>query len=232
MKLYEIEDGEYITITVKNKANASLEYRVPILFCKQEILFIEPIRENDVIVSFEADNIQIQITYVPEDGMPIEWKGCTIKQFVYEEKTYQIIYCAHDGKHINRRNTYRQYLGYVGTLRFENERKVVGVTLKDISVTGISFVSVTEFPKEDIGVFQLNYIDEELELYVQVSGEVIRVEQLPDTRFIYGCRLRETNMNIGKYIAKKQKKEAQRRRINEMRENVNLLAENFEKPDM
>ena len=44
MKLYEIPDSEYITITVKNEENASLEYRVPVLFCKQEILFVEPIR--------------------------------------------------------------------------------------------------------------------------------------------------------------------------------------------
>lgn len=66
-------------------------------------------------------------------------------------------------------------------------------------------------------MFQLNYLDEELEMQVQVSGEVVRIEQLKDTRFIYGCRLIESNMNIGKYIARKQKKAAERRRINDLR---------------
>lgn len=217
MKLYEIPDNEYITITVKNEKNASLEYRMPVLFCKQEILFVEPICENDKMLDFEVPNIQIVITYVPDDGMPFEWKGCTIKPFVYEGKSYHIIYCAHEGKHINRRNTYRQYLGYIGTLRITLDRKTVGVTVKDISVTGLSFISVTEFSKSDIGIFQLSYLDEELGMQVQVSGEVIRMEQLKDTRFIYGCRLIEANMNIGKYIAKKQKKAAERRRIRDLR---------------
>ncbi|MCF2642744.1 MAG: PilZ domain-containing protein [Roseburia sp.] len=217
MKLYEIPDSEYITITVKNEENASLEYRVPVLFCKQEILFVEPIRKNGKMLNFEVPGIQIAITYVPSDGMPLEWRGCTINPFVYEEKPYHIIYCTHEGKHINRRKTYRQYLGYIGTLRIALDHKTVGVTVKDISVTGVSFISVTEFSKSDIGMFQLNYLDEELEMQVQVSGEVVRIEQLKDTRFIYGCRLIESNMNIGKYIARKQKKAAERRRINDLR---------------
>lgn len=218
MKLYEIKDGEYITITAKNsETDASLEYMAPILFCKQEILFIEPIRSNHTIINFEVPDIQIQITYVSSDGMPLEWRGCTIKQFVYEEKVYQIIYCANEGKHINRRKTYRQYLGYIGTLRIQKDYEKVGVTVKDISVTGISFVSVKELSMEDIGRFRLEYTDEEFGLLVQVTGEPIRMEQLADTRFIYGCRLIETNMNVGKYIARKQKKEAERRRIKELR---------------
>ena len=43
MKLQEIKEGEPIVITVKNAEDAEIEYRAQVLFCKQDILFIDPI---------------------------------------------------------------------------------------------------------------------------------------------------------------------------------------------
>lgn len=217
MKLYEIKDGEPITITVKNEAEAELEYRAQVLFCEQQILFIEPIMEKQKMVNFAGENLRILITYVPEDDMPIQWKGCTIKDIVYEGKRYHILYCVHEGKHINRRKTYRQYVGYQGVLQLGPNRKTIDVTVKDISVTGVSFISITHYEKKDIGLFHLTYTDEEFHIVVQVSGDVVRIEELEDTRILYGCRLVESSINIGAYIARKQKKEAERRRLKELR---------------
>ena len=84
-------------------------------------------------------------------------------------------------------------------------------------MTGISFVSVTKYEKKDVGLFHLSYIDEEFNIPVQLSGEVVRVEELEDTRILYGCRIVETSLNVGSYIAHKQKKEAERRRLKEIR---------------
>lgn len=217
MKLYEIKDGEPITITVKNEADAELEYCAQVLFCKQQILFIEPIMVNQQMVSFKGENLRISITYVPKDDMPMQWKGCTIKDIVYEGKRYHILYCVHEGKHVNRRQTYRQYVGYKGVLQLGPNRKTIDVTLKDISVTGISFISVTQYEKKDIGLFHLSYVDEELKVPIQVTGDVVRIEELEDTRMLYGCRIVESNINVGSYIARKQKKEAERRRLKELR---------------
>ena len=44
MKLQEIKEGEPIVITVKNEEDAEIEYRAQVLFCKQDILFIDPIK--------------------------------------------------------------------------------------------------------------------------------------------------------------------------------------------
>lgn len=218
MKLQEIKDGEPIVITVKNEADAEVEYRTQVQFCKQDILFIEPIRVNDRLVSFKGGNLRIMVTYVPKDEMPVEWKGCTVKDIVYGGKRYHLLYCVHEGKHINRRSTYRQYVGYNAILQLGPNRKTIDVTIKDISVTGISFVSVKHYEKKDIGLFHLSYVDEEFGITVQLSGEVVRIEELPDTRTLYGCRIVETSLNVGSYIAHKQKKEAERRRLKEMRE--------------
>ena len=218
MKLQEIKEGEPIVITVKNKEDAEIEYRAQVLFCKQDILFIDPIRVNDRLVSFKGENLRIMVTYVPKDEMPVLWKGCTVKDIVYGGKRYHILYCVHEGKHINRRETYRQYVGYNAILQLGPNRKTIDVTVKDISVTGISFVSVQKYEKKDIGLFHLNYTDEEFGIPVQVSGEDERIEELPDTRTLYGCSIVETSLNIGSYIAHKQKKEAKRRRLKEARE--------------
>lgn len=217
MKLQEIKEGEPIVITVKNEAEAEIEYRAQILFCKQDILFIEPIRVDDRLVNFKGENLRIMITYVPRDEMPVQWKGCTIRDIIYDGKRYHILYCVHEGKHVNRRETYRQYVGYNGILQLGPNRKTIDVTVKDISVTGISFVSVTKYEKKDVGLFHLSYIDEEFNIPVQLSGEVVRVEELEDTRILYGCRIVETSLNVGSYIAHKQKKEAERRRLKEIR---------------
>ncbi len=217
MKLQEIKEGEPIVITVKNEAEAEIEYRAQVLFCKQDILFIEPIRVDDRLVNFKGENLRIMITYVPRDEMPVQWKGCTIRDIIYDGKRYHILYCVHEGKHVNRRETYRQYVGYNGILQLGPNRKTIDVTVKDISVTGISFVSVTKYEKKDVGLFHLSYIDEEFNIPVQLSGEVVRVEELEDTRILYGCRIVETSLNVGSYIAHKQKKEAERRRLKEIR---------------
>ena len=103
MKLQEIKEGEPIVITVKNEEDAEIEYRAQVLFCKQDILFIDPIRVNDRLVSFKGENLRIMVTYVPKDEMPVLWKGCTVKDIVYDGKRYHILYCVHEGKHINRR---------------------------------------------------------------------------------------------------------------------------------
>lgn len=213
MKLYEIKDGEQITITVKNEEDATINYKAKILFVKQKILFMEPIRVDDAVVNFTGEGIRIIITYVPEGEMPVEWKGCTIKFITLESGKYHILYCVHEGKHINRRETYRQYVGYNGVLQLGPNRKTIDVTVKDVSVTGISFISVTHYEKDDIGLFHLNYVDEELNIPVQITGMVVRAEELADTRILYGCQIVETNMNVGKYIARKQKKEAERKKI-------------------
>ena len=88
MKLQEIKEGEPIVITVKNEEDAEIEYRAQVLFCKQDILFIDPIRVNDRLVSFKGENLRIMVTYVPKDEMPVLWKGCTVKDIVYDGKRY------------------------------------------------------------------------------------------------------------------------------------------------
>ena len=119
------------------KRMRQIEYRAQVLFCKQDILFIDPIRVNDRLVSFKGENLRIMVTYVPKDEMPVLWKGCTVKDIVYDGKRYHILYCVHEGKHINRRETYRQYVGYNAILQLGPNRKTIDVTVKDISVTGI-----------------------------------------------------------------------------------------------
>lgn len=92
MKLQEIKEGEPIVITVKNEEDAEIEYRAQVLFCKQDILFIDPIRVNDRLVSFKGENLRIMVTYVPKDEMPVLWKGCMVKDIVYDGKRYHILY--------------------------------------------------------------------------------------------------------------------------------------------
>jgi len=211
MKLYEIPENGKVTITVSGQNTTLIEYSAIVQFQKQQILFFEPIMQEDKIVDFDDKEIRIVVTYVPQDEMPVVWNGCTLKFIILGGEAYHILYSANEGKHINRRNTYRQFVGENGVLQLGPNKKAVDVIVRDVSVTGLSFVAYSEYDMEEFGLFHLQYLDKELSLNVQISGHVVRMEKTEDERFVYGCKIVESNFNLGKYISYKQIKEAERR---------------------
>lgn len=211
MKLYELQDDSRVDIVVSKEGTNPIEYSANVLFQKQHILFLEPIKIDDKIIDFDDKELRINITYVPKDEMPFIWYGCTLKFIMFENVPYHILYCANEGKHINRRNTYRQFVGENAVLQLAANKKAIDVIVRDVSVTGLSFVTFSEYEISDFGLFHLQYVDHEINLNLQISGHVVRKIEGEHGKFIFGCMIAESNFNLGKYISFKQTKEAERR---------------------
>lgn len=212
MKLYEIEENEQIQVIAK-KDDVSLEYTVTILMNQRNILFIEPIMHDDIIVNFEADQVEMNVVYIGEEGKPLIWENCMVKHVTYNGAKYHILYSDKDGKKLNRRESFRQYVGIKGMLQIDSTRAIHEVVVRDVSGTGIGFVSDNKsLHMEDIGAFHLSYQDRECRLSVQLEGTVVREVELEDGRRVFGATVRKGNINLNEYVAMKQKQEIARHR--------------------
>lgn len=207
MKLYEIGENEQIQVIAK-KDKTTLEYKVTVQMNQQNVLFVEPIMHNNMVVNFQADQVQTDVVYIGEEGMPLLWENCVVKHLNYHGVGYHVIYSDKDGKKYNRRERFRQYVGAKGSLQIDSTREVHEVIVKDISTSGVGFISDNKsLHMADIGAFHLNYQDRDCRLSVQLEGTVVREMDLDDGRKLFGAELRKCNINMNEYVAMKQKNE-------------------------
>lgn len=212
MKLYEIGENEQIQIIAKNE-KASWEYVTKIVMNQKNILFIEPIMHDGLIVNFQVGQVQTDVIYVDEDGKPLIWEKCLMKSVTYSGEKYHIIYSDKDGRRLNRRETFRQYIGIKGILQIDSTRAMKDVTVKDVSETGVAFVSDNmSLHMEDIGDFHLNFQDKDCRLSVQIEGTVVREVDVEEKRRVFGATVRKSNVDLNEYVAMKQKREMAKRR--------------------
>ena len=212
MKLYEIGENEHIQIIARNE-DMSWEYTAQIVMNQKNILFIEPIMHNGMTVNFQIGQVQTDVVHTGEEGKPLVWEKCLIKSVVYGGEKYHVIYSDKDGKKLNRRETFRQYVGTTGTLRIDSTRAMKSVTIKDVSETGIGFVSDDmSLHMEDIGEFHLSFFDKDLGLSIKLDGTVVREVDVEESRRVFGATVRECNVDLIEYVAMKQKREIAKRR--------------------
>ena len=208
MKLYEIEKEKIITITAKNEKGASLSFKTETAFSVNELLFVQPVRKGDSVLDFSRKEVQVSVTYASDEGTVTEWAGCAVKNVTYQQALYTVMYAAEEGKAINRRNNYRQFLYYDGVMQLGKNRRELEVKVRDISVMGVGIIMEEEHELKDMGVINLEFQDQEFDIPIQVYADPVRKEKLDDKRTAYGCRIVQSETNLGRYLAAKQKSEA------------------------
>lgn len=213
MKLYELGTGEPVQVLVKVE-NASAEYDSTVAFGKEGILLIEPIRYDGKIINFSGDKVHISVIYMEDGIKPLIWEGCRMQTVQAGKEKYHAIVCKRDGIKWNRRQAYRQYLGLDGMLSIDSTRANHSVVVKDISATGVSFVGMPDMNYLSMGPFHLTFEDKASRLKVQLSGIAVRQEPVDETKVIVGCTVKQANLDLGTYVASKQKQEIARRHGN------------------
>ncbi len=93
-------------------------------------------------------------------------------------------------------------------------RKTYEVILRDISVSGFAVVCPSDVELElnqVIHVVHMDYLEEANENHTyHLYGLVVRKEELPNGRIVYGCRLNSPVMGLGNYISTKQRLQLKR----------------------
>lgn len=165
-------------------------------------LLIECIRYKNTILNLKTDNVQINLT-VFMLPLPIQFTNVKIDLFHQGEKIYHCVTAPYQGRKINRRNSFRVFIGEQGMVQIGENKRSQDIMVKDISEEGFAIVSERDLHADNAKV-RLEYKDKGTTIILQ--GKVVRKEKVLKNNFLYGCKLEKNPKGLGNYLAKKQQK--------------------------
>lgn len=134
---------------------------------------------------------------------------CTINgKFVYG------VTCLTCATKLNRREEFRVFFGDLKPIKVIDgttiEEKIMGV-LKDMSPSGMGVILHKYYENDTI--FEIEHSTGNFK--ARLHGLVCRCEELENGKgFLYGCRFREKNHILEKYLVEKQREDIQKRKYN------------------
>lgn len=207
MKLGEISKDSLIHIAItRGRTSVSLVSEPTIV--SDEMLFVKPFMHNDSYISFSSPDLHIEMMVVNPGEVPYFWKSVVITKEMVNGEIYHCIRSKLPGVKLNRRNSFRVYIGEHGTLIDSPGNGERDVRIKDISSNGISFVAKGE-EESDFRLgdrVHLMYRDSEEHFIIDVESRIVRAEK-HKAGMVYGCSFVKSYPQIDRYIATKQLKE-------------------------
>lgn len=162
------------------------------------VILLTPIRSNDKVVGFPPD-CMVSLLYI-EDGHVFCWRNVQIKTVRFEGKIFHSVELVSDAEMLNRRGSYRVYIGAQTKLTaFSAEGpKNFDVILKDISESGMAFLSKEDF---DVGRTIRLYLPIHQEHVLTLSAHIVRVQEFENRQDkLYGCKFIEKNKRLIGYL--------------------------------
>ncbi len=215
MYIYEIENGSYMEVTIKagDKRMKFTTTAVGPLEKPRKALIVEPICNNDKVVNFKGDHFSYEILAIPqgEEQKPLLWKQAAVTLMKNAEgKLYHVIVADQEGKQVNRRASYRLFMGCDATMQLEENGKDIETFLKDISATGFSIVCSETMTLDRGANITLTFHDEETDVKFKLYGKVVRMAPIENqASVVYGCKLRTESPYVHKYVVEKQRRKSQ-----------------------
>lgn len=203
MRLSDITEDGKISFQVKIQ-DEEKEFQLEYKYCKDNALFTDVIRYNDKVVGFNGNGLSVDLIYFRQESLPVVWKSVTCKTVSVNGEVLYKIKAASEGFELNRRTTFRVFVGAEGTSQIGINKKALDVTVKDVSETGFAFVS-----NEDMDVnfpCPVRLVFSDLNENFVLIGVVVRKVTVDDGKIIYGCRLSQVNNKLSRYINEKQRK--------------------------
>ncbi len=202
MTLFEIEPGSEITIEVSLN-NEKLEFKTHILEQLKDTVVIEPIRVNGKFLNVFAKGVVTSILYFSKNNPPMIWKEVGLPAVLYKGDSCYKCTDRRNASLLNRREAYRLLIGEEGTAKIGTNHKSFGVLVKDISECGFAFIfraDLKTFAGEPVHiVFDVDGV------HFNLQGRLVRIEEIAENRYLYGCKITIPNPNVAKYIAGKQR---------------------------
>ena len=110
--------------------------------------------------------------------------------------------CAHSG-------ACRLWIGEPGPATTGLGKSPIDVTIKDISISGISFLCDRDNEIPDGSVVHIDFRDSVNNTRFSISAIVVRSEEIERARVVYGCKLNQESPAIAKYVNEKQREKLQ-----------------------
>lgn len=204
MKLNEIAVEKKVDIVVIID-DEKLEFTSEVKFVLNDTLLIDPITDGEErTIGFK--NHEVMVICVPNDEKAYMWPDVTVKLVKYNDQVYHQLSCESEGGPINRRRNYRQYVGIEGMVN--DLVSSFNVVVKDVSVSGCSFVSAEDFPVG--GNVIVSFTDNSTNFMIRCK--IVRMYEVKEIgKRVYGCEANAPMRKLEKYIIEKQRKDMQKR---------------------
>ncbi len=195
-KFSEIEENKIITLRVSSN-NKSIDWNA---------IIKKQVKDNIALISIEYDgeqrlnfdNVQIDIEYCDDDGVPYVWHNAKIVSY----KSDYVVQVFSDGTKFNRRACFRVAVATSATLIIGG-RPTGHVMVRDISLSGFSIADRKLDLNFTMGT-QISISFEDLGHHLDLTGCVVRIEEREDM-IIYGFEIRNMCKDLSSYVNVKQR---------------------------
>lgn len=206
MLLQEIDVGSKATILVRI-GSQTLTFDTIVQEPAEEGVLTEPIYRNDKLIGFKTKGliITVQICNLSDEKV-YEFNNVEILNVKTKDgEIHHKMLCKYPGKQINRRTAVRVWLGIEGVARVGVNRTAYNVIVKDISVSGISFILHKDMGIDPGEMAHITFNDVDARTKFSLSAIIVRTAEMEDGRVLYGCRLNQESTAISKYVTDKQR---------------------------
>lgn len=210
MKITELKPDTEIAFEIVYGTEVH-EFASKVTEIRNDFIVTAPIRIEGRVLGLSSSSVIVNLVYKREEKAPIVWKQVAVSVVSYKKNTVYKVQQTMDGREVNRRGSYRLYVGVSGVVQLGNNQKAVEVTVKDISEGGFSFVCNEDLDNIDRGTVHLLFKDGDRT--ISINGIIVRKIAVNKGRFLYGCLINLKTPLIAHYINLKQ-----RERIAQMRE--------------
>lgn len=212
MKLYEIAEGSIINITV-SKDDASINLTTTAVGYREGGLYVNPFMYEDALVAFDIPGLAIEMMVVREGEAPYYWKRVLVAKTYVDDTLYHVVISDLAGARLNRRNSFRVFVGEEGSAMQVPGAERIPILIKDISATGIGFIIKGEdVPSYKLGdKVHITYTDNEERFKIDVIAKVVRTGR-NEAGYLYGCSFAKVYPQLNKYVAHKQVKNRKKKK--------------------
>ena len=162
-------------------------------------VLLTPIHLDGKIVGFPP-KYTVNLIY-PEDGHVFSWNDVRVKAARYHGNIYHYVELSGHAQVSNRRGAYRVYIGETRKIyhRINSDTKLYEVFLRDLSETGMCFLSKDNFEIGRSVHLQLKFAGgHELTLRAKILWR--RENPNRNTTFLYGCKFTEKSKYLNSYL--------------------------------
>lgn len=210
MRIEELTPGTPITILASiNNQQAQFESRILEVNPKKRIVLAESVFIDDKVVTFRAKALIVNIVISNENDSPQIFKNVMVQLVKHKKEICYNLVTIAESKPYNRRESFRCYVGITSSAQIGANRTTYDIIIKDVSITGFSFVCSNELKLENHQIVHTvlkDYLEELAEDFsFHLYGIVVRSYPLDNNRLIYGCRLNSRVFGLESYITKKER---------------------------
>lgn len=205
-----IKQGCNLTVKI-SRGDIETEFTASVIDVLDNAVVVSPILYDGKMVNFNIAGVNKKISMFHEPiGKIIVWEDIDIKAGYYKKKSLcHVIYIRGEGKEINRRRDYRQYVGIEGRAEhFGAER--TNVLIRDVSNNGIGLIVDDSTGFEDGRRMMVNFTDNNGKYRFSLECKQVRQRVLNNGRTEIGCLVVNPPQAYSSYVAFKQLAEKRR----------------------